>query len=205
MKRAAVLALAFAAAACGGRESPDVDAAPNDASYDLDAHWGECCDRTKGGLGRPCTGNELDGGNVEQVQCPANTYCGLYLDTTGLNPPDVECCGDRGDPPIPGYSGVDESCPPWPQAVEASWGDCCYQAEPHGPDAGLIPAGGAIGPCPKDATYPHVQCSQNQYCGLGPSDGSTPYQQCCGDHSQDQGTINASGLDPNCMPEYWQL
>jgi hypothetical protein len=191
----------LAAAACGGRQTDNVDAQAVDASYDLDAHWGECCNTTLGGLGRACTPQEIEAGVGEQYQCPQTMYCGLQIDPYG-DPPTVTCCGTR-QPSTP-YAQVDVGCPPWPSANKVSWGECCYSA-PR--DAATAPYGGSPGTCPADASTPHVQCSANQYCGLPADDGGGPTtpQRCCGDRTMDKGTLDASGLDPQCMPQYWSL
>jgi len=186
--------------ACG-RLADDGDAGTDaniDASYDIDAHWGECCDRKLGGLGRACTATEIEAGPEVFWQCPKNAYC-------GIEPPDpvkhfsgnITCSGS-GPPPagLPWVNAV--PWPPWPGGLEATWGDCCFF------ESGS-PFGGWVGSCPADASAPHVQCSPNQYCGVyvnGAGDGGA---QCCGDRSNDEGTLQASGLDPACMPRYWSF
>jgi len=194
-----LLTLSLLFLACG-RVAEDVDAAVVDASYDynLASHWGECCDRKVGGLGRPCTASELEAGPEVFVQCSAGAqYCGIEPpDPSHAFPGRITCCG-HGSVPSDAPSGfaVEDGCPPWPGGVEASWGDCCYS------DPGKL-SGGVIGPC-TDASSPHVQCSSNQYCGPFFVDAGA--SRCCGDRSKDQGTLEQSGLDVACMPKYWLL
>lgn len=203
MRRLVALFVLSAVVACGGRESNDIDAESPDASFDIDAHWGECCDRTQGGLGRPCTTAEIAateaGVDYQRFPCGPSRYCGLDVQAGGL--PFVGCCGHKA---LQASSAeIDLGCPPWPGEVEASWGDCCYQGS--APD-GSVRYGGVRGPCPVDTPYPHTQCSANRYCGRSPDSGldSGFAQACCGDRSNDQGTIEASGVDPDCVPQYWE-
>jgi hypothetical protein len=207
-----MLLVLVAVAACGGREVVDVDAETPDASFDIDAHWGECCDRVSGGLGRPCTAAEIEAGPYAWYQCPAWAYCGLQLDPFGINPPEIGCCGNKAVGPLNAFAEVQRGCPPWPGEVEASWGDCCYNQPPL--DGGFAVVGGVRGACPPDGLS-HTQCSTNQYCGA-PFGGYYVYDggpdfdagdlgfRCCGDRNQDEGTMFASGLDPTCPPVYWK-
>ena len=196
--------LLLAATACGGREQQDIDAAIPDASYDLNVHFGECCDRLLGGLGRPCTAAEIEAGPTQRFECPPQEYCGLVPGADSL-PAEITCCGGKVPPALNSGQAVDVGCVPWPGGLEAAWGDCCYHASyPDGGDGGMR-WGGVPGLCPESTPYVHQQCSPNQYCGLGPAPDGGPGQRCCGDRSQDHGTIDSSGLDPDCTPQYWQL
>lgn len=210
MRRRAVLRFLFIAAAvcgCGGREASDFDAQTPDASYDLNVHFGECCDRTLGGLGRPCTEAEIEAGPAQRFACPSFQYCGISPADDNL-PAEITCCGDQVPPAENSGAGVPLGCPPWPGGVDVAWGDCCYNLpDAAGPNRPYTPFGGVPGACPADASTPHNQCPLNQYCGKSAGPDADPFEpwHCCGDRTKDQGTVDQNGVDPNCPPQFWEL
>jgi hypothetical protein len=207
----------LAATACGGEVvGPDASTGAPVPAIDLTSHWGECCSVfSQGGLGMPCVDAGDDGSALSlTIQCDFDQYCGLML--RPMRTAQFDCCGskERWQEGLPGLlgSGAGTQCVPWPAAatvghqyIDHHWGECCYTDLGAGipgacsPDADTSHSDFGQGGLPWDASSPHIQCSSDQYCGWvnGGGPGGTA---CCGSRAEDQGTPQASGMDPSCPP-----
>ncbi len=108
-------------AACGGELKADVDA----TTFDLDAHWGECCYFDKGPTPYCPSDAQFGGGGLPNgwYRCEDWQYCGVPRDcpnTHGPNPechsglfPVYACCGSGNTPTHPGPTTVPEGSPDW--------------------------------------------------------------------------------------------
>ena len=105
--------------ACGGKLQGGVD-----ATFDLDAHWGECCYELTGPA-PSCRGP--DGGFVAVADhpqtCSPTQYCGVNRNgcingSNGcheLSSPPFACCGDRNivGTPDARLDGINVNCLPY--------------------------------------------------------------------------------------------
>jgi len=197
--------LTLAAAACGGELRIDVDA--GDASFDVNAHWGECCDQQHGGLGSGSScldagytfidsGVPGTGSFIGAMQCLPNQYCGVRLSDPQL----ASCCGHMLPVPEnpPRSDEIDQDCPPFPGFVDRHWGECCYTHDNGtNPFIDAAASGGIPGACAPNVASPGIQCPSNQYCGQDFTAAQTVIR-CCGDRTEELGTPGSSGLDPSC-------